>query len=55
MQDRKIRLRIMKTHIITFTLVILKSADNLIGWTEYFSPLSEAKRNDGSSSSLQIW
>jgi hypothetical protein len=43
----------MENYTFTFTLVILNSAVNLIGCTEYFSLLSEAKRNDGSSSSLQ--
>ena len=37
---------------INFTLVIFRSEVNRIGWIEYFSPLSKAKRNDGSSSSL---
>lgn len=45
---------ICKNIIFTFTLVIFNSAVNLIGWIEYFSPLSKAKRNDGSSSSLKI-
>lgn len=39
--------------ICTFTLVVFKRATNLIGWTANFSPMSMAKRNDGSSSSLQ--
>jgi hypothetical protein len=43
----------MRSYVFTFTLVIFSSAVNLIGWTEYFSPLSNAKRNDGSSNSLQ--
>jgi len=38
---------------LTFTLVIFSNVVNLIGWMEKFSPLSKAKRNDGSSSSLQ--
>jgi len=38
--------------LFTFTFVILNNAVNLTGWMENFSPLSKAKRNDGSRSSL---
>lgn len=37
---------------ITFTLVNFSREVNLIGWTENLSPLSKAKRKEGSSSSL---
>ena len=38
--------------MLTLTLVILNSALNLIGCTEYFSPLSTVNRNEESSNSL---